>query len=55
MSFDENIPRKLNDNKTTSCSVMSSKIYSVAVVGGEALEVEIEVHAGRCPEGRAQL
>ena len=32
--------------KTTSCSVMPSKVYSAAVVGVEAFEVEIEVHAG---------
>jgi hypothetical protein len=46
MSFDENIPRKLNDNKTTYCSVVHLKIYSVAVVGVEAFEAD-EVHAGR--------
>jgi magnesium chelatase family protein len=32
--------------KTTSCSVMPAKVYSAAVVGVEAFEVEIEVHAG---------
>jgi hypothetical protein len=30
----------------TSSSVMPSKVYSAAVVGVEAFEVEIEVHAG---------
>jgi trehalose/maltose transport system substrate-binding protein len=33
-------------DKTVSCSVMPSKVYSAAVVGVEAFEVEIEVHAG---------
>src|ERR1700720_3776972 len=44
-SFTENIPCKRCIIKTTSCSVMPSKIYSAAVVGVEAFEVEIEVHA----------
>ena len=38
------LPR--NDNKTISCCYMPSKVYSAAVVGVEAFEVEIEVHAG---------
>src|ERR1700720_2705105 len=45
-SFTENIPCKRCIIKTSSCSVMPSKIYSAAVVGVEAFEVEIEVHAG---------
>jgi magnesium chelatase family protein len=44
--FGKNIPCKSCYNKTTSCSVMPSKVYSAAVVGVEAFEVEIEVHAG---------
>jgi hypothetical protein len=31
---------------------MPSKVYSAAVVGVDAFEVEIEVHAGWGPEGR---
>src|ERR1700722_16084626 len=42
----KNISCKCYQNKTTSCSVMPSKVYSAAVVGVEAFEVEIEVHAG---------
>src|SRR5580704_1901746 len=45
-SFTENIPCKRCIIKTISCSVMPSKVYSAAVVGVEAFEVEIEVHAG---------
>jgi hypothetical protein len=44
--FDENISCKCYYNKTASCSVMLSKVYSAAVVGVEAFEVEVEVHAG---------
>jgi hypothetical protein len=43
--LDENIPCKRNKNKTISCSVVPSKVYSAAVVGVEAFEVEIENHA----------
>jgi Subunit ChlI of Mg-chelatase len=42
----ENISCKCYEDKTTFCSVMPSKVYSAAVVGVEAFEVEIEVHAG---------
>jgi hypothetical protein len=45
-SFGENISCKCCDIKTAFCSVMPSKVYSAAVVGVEAFEVEIEVHAG---------
>jgi hypothetical protein len=40
----ENIPSECNKNKTMSLSVMSWKVYSAAVVGVEAFEVEVEVH-----------
>ena len=33
---------------------MPSKVYSAAVVGVDAFEVEIEVHAGWGPEGEDQ-
>jgi magnesium chelatase family protein len=36
-------------------SVMPSKVYSAAVVGVDAFEVEIEVHAGWGPEGRISV
>jgi magnesium chelatase family protein len=44
--FQENISCKRSNSKTVCCSVMPSKVYSAAVVGVEAFEVEIEVHAG---------
>jgi magnesium chelatase family protein len=34
---------------------MPSKVYSAAVVGVDAFEVEIEVHAGWGPEGRISV
>jgi magnesium chelatase family protein len=34
---------------------MSSKVYSAAVVGVDAFEIEIEVHAGWGPEGRVAV
>ena len=34
---------------------MPSKVYSAAVVGVDALEIEIEVHAGWGPEGRISV
>ena len=43
---DKNISCKCYIIATDSCSVMPSKVYSAAVVGVEAFEVEIEVHAG---------
>jgi magnesium chelatase family protein len=34
---------------------MPSKVYSAAVVGVDAFEIEIEVHAGWGPEGRISV
>ena len=44
---DKNISCKCNHNKRPSCFVMPPKVYSGAVVGVEAYEVEIEVQIGR--------
>jgi hypothetical protein len=46
-SIVKNIPCKRYKKKTKYYSVMPSKVYSAAVVGVEAFEVEFEVHAGR--------
>jgi magnesium chelatase family protein len=40
---------------TFSGTVMPSKVYSAAVVGADAFEVEIEVHAGWGAEGRISV
>jgi magnesium chelatase family protein len=51
----QNISCKRFDKGTFSDTVMPSKVYSAAVVGVDAFEIEIEVHAGWGPEGRVAV
>ena len=52
-----------NKNKTCQCSdnatllrpVMASKVYSAAVVGVDAFEVEVEVHTGYGDHGKVAV
>jgi len=41
--------------QTEASTVMPSKVYSAAVVGVDAFEIEIEAHAGWGPEGRISV
>jgi len=54
-SNDQNISCKCFYDGTFFETVMPSKVYSAAVVGVDAFEIEIEVHAGWGPEGRISV
>jgi hypothetical protein len=43
------------ESKHSNFRCLPSKVYSAAVVGVDAFEVEIEVHAGWGPEGRISV
>ena len=43
------------ENATLLHPVMASKVYSAAVVGVDAIEIEVEVHAGYGEEGRVTV
>jgi hypothetical protein len=48
----QNIFCKCSYSRTFFGIVMPSKVYSAAVVGVNAFEIEIEVHAGWGPDGK---